>query len=68
MGLCCSSRTDLAGKDKNAAAGKGKKTAGGKASVETKGGKAVKFNPMDAVRNTITKVCKDSKLFLLTLT
>lgn len=61
MGTCCSSRTDVAGKDKNAAKG-GKTKAGGTPGMETKGGAGVKFNPMDAVRNTITQVLKDSKL------
>ena len=47
MGTCCSSRTDLAGSEKN----------------KTKGGRTdgVRFNPMDQVRNTVTQVCKDGK-------
>lgn len=46
MGNCCTSRSDLTGKDKGA---KGKSgTAGGKS------GSAVKFNAMDNIRNVIT--------------
>ncbi len=55
MGTCCSSRTDMTGKDK--AGAKGKNSG---ASLDTKGG-SVKFNPMDKVRNTVTQVLKDSK-------
>lgn len=54
------------GKEKTAAADKGKTTAG--ANTGNPGGKAgsaVNFNPMDAVRNTVTQVLKDSKCFLL---
>ena len=57
MGTCCSSRTDKDGLEK----GKGKKAAGGSTAGNTKGGTGVKFNPMDAVRNTVTKVLTDSK-------
>lgn len=50
MGQCCASRTDLTGKDKAAAAKGGK----AKGALETKGGPAVKVNPLDVVRNAIT--------------
>lgn len=55
MGTCCSNRTDISGQEK-AAGGKKNATTGA-----TKDGSGVKFNPMDAVRNTITQVLKDSK-------
>lgn len=58
MGTCCSSRTDKDGLEKQ---GKGNKSAGGTAAGKAAGGAGVKFNPMDAVRNTVTKVLTDSK-------
>jgi len=54
MGTCCSNRTDISGQEK-AAGGKKNATTGA-----TKDGSGVKFNPMDAVRNTITQVLKDT--------
>jgi len=55
MGSCCASRTDTNGIEKGTKGGaKDGKAATGK-------NEAVKFNPMDQVRNTVTQVLKDSK-------
>ena len=62
MGTCCSSRTDPTGKDKAAKSGKTSAGTAGKSS-----GTAVKFNPMDEIRNTVTQVLKDSKSELIML-
>ena len=62
MGSCCTSRTDVAGNQKGATSQKstGKASTTTKGST-TKGGEAVKFSPMDVVRNTISSVMRDSK-------
>ena len=60
MGTCCSSRTDMSGKDKTNK--KGSSLEGGKTAD------GVKFNSaMDKVRSTITNVLKDCKSLLLRL-
>ena len=56
MGSCCTSRVDADGKTKTGA------SASKTGKVETKsGGAAVKFNPMDKVKNTIRDALRDSK-------
>jgi hypothetical protein len=55
MGTCCSSRTDVDGKDKNAKSAKSSSTAS-----KTTTGKdtAVKFSPLDEVRNSLNQAIR----------
>ena len=62
MGTCCSSRTDVDGNTKGGKASS--KSTSGKAGgpkTTTTGG-AVKFNPMDDVKNTVTALVNTGKL------
>ena len=67
MGTCCSSRTDVDGKTKGSKSGSSaaksgsKTTPSGTSTAGKKTDAAVKFNPIDEVKNTITQALRDSK-------